>query len=34
MDYSMFIFCGMTIAIFGIIVLDEAITENKKQKTK
>lgn len=34
MDYSMIVFCGMTIVIFGITILDEKISENKKSKTK
>lgn len=34
MDYSMLSFFGLTIVIFGITILDEKISENKKSKTK
>lgn len=34
MDYSMIVFYSMTIVIFGITILDEKISENKKSKTK
>lgn len=34
MDYSMIVFYAMTIVIFGIAILDEKISENKKSKTK
>jgi hypothetical protein len=34
MDYSMIVFYAMTIVIFGITILDEKISENKKSKTK
>ena len=32
MDYSMIIFLGMTVLIFGGAILDEYLTERKKNK--